>query len=460
MSSIRFLTIRPHAVAGSFYPAGTMALADTVDRLLERFGQECPGRMSKALLVPHAGYAYSGATAAAAYAELRQRSAQITRVVLLGPAHHVALLGLALPDVQAFSTPLGLVEIDQEALQGLAGLPQVVRSASAHAREHALEVQLPFLQRLLGSFRLLPFAVGQASDVQIAEVLERLWGGPETLIVISSDLSHYHPYGRAAQIDHETVRRILLGVPLYSMEQACGAVAINGMLLAARRRRLQPFLIHQCNSGDTAGERGRVVGYAAISFRESVPADEPQGHADRGRILLSIARSAISTALGRHETGDESAAWLREPGAAFVTLQRQGRLRGCIGSLEPHRRLLDDIKANAVAAATLDRRFPPVTIEELAELEVEVSLLSPKQPISFTSEQDLIGQLEAGLDGLILEFRHHRGTFLPQVWQELPDPRRFLAQLKRKAGLPADFWSSDLRMYRYRVEKWSEANLS
>jgi AmmeMemoRadiSam system protein B len=222
----------------------------------------------KVLIVPHAGYIYSGPMAARAYAQLAALRDTVRRVVLLGPVHRVPVRGLALPGSAAFATPLGEIEVDQDAVAVLKPLRQVVVSPAAHALEHSLEVQLPFLQSVLDDFKLLPLAVGDAEPHEVAEVLEALWGGPETLIVISSDLSHYLPYAAARDIDGQTVERILaLDGPL-SHEQACGGTPINGLLIAARRRHLQPQLLGLCNSGDTAGDRQLVVGYAAITFTE------------------------------------------------------------------------------------------------------------------------------------------------------------------------------------------------
>ena len=451
-------TVRHPAVAGSFYPATKETLARDVSEMLSQGIEPAENRpCPKAIIVPHAGYIYSGNTAAAGYALLRPYASTIKRVILLGPVHHVPVQGLALPDVQTFATPLGSIEIDQDAIRSLDGMPQISVNGAAHQPEHSLEVQLPFLQSILGSFKLVPLAVGTASNGQVAEVLNRLWGGPETIIIISSDLSHYQSYERAVQIDRETVQRILSGVPLYTYEQACGATPINGMLLAARQHGLRPHLVRQCNSGDSAGDRKHVVGYASIIFTESTSDTGSSGDAEsHGKILLSIARAAISTALGLPSAVDESADWLKEPGAVFVTLHKQGMLRGCIGSFEPFRPLLLDIKANAQAAALRDRRFKPLTLAELPELQIEVSLLTRKQPIAFTSEVDALGQLQGGVDGLILEYNQHKSIFLPQVWEELPDPRQFMAHLKQKAGLPQDFWSESINLYRYHVQKWSE----
>lgn len=264
-------TIRQPAVAGAFYPGQTGPLASTVASLLAAARAEAPGATMpppKVLIVPHAGYIYSGLMAARAYVQLEPVRDTIRRVVLLGPVHRVPVRGLALPGSEAFATPLGEIDIDQEALTALKPLRQVVVSAAAHALEHSLEVQLPFLQSVLGPFKLLPLAVGDASPGEVAQVLDTLWGGPETLIVISSDLSHYLPYRAAQNIDSETVERILTLKGPLAHEQACGGTPISGLLIAARRRHLQPQLLGLCNSGDTAGDKQRVVGYAAISFTE------------------------------------------------------------------------------------------------------------------------------------------------------------------------------------------------
>ncbi|HUO54415.1 MAG TPA: AmmeMemoRadiSam system protein B [Rhodoblastus sp.] len=260
--------IREPAVAGLFYPAESAALRQAVGAFLRAPEAPAMAGRPKALIAPHAGYIYSGAVAGAAFAQLGPFAATIRRVVLLGPAHRVRLRGLALPEAERFATPLGEVAVDPEAVSALADLPQVSVNGAAHALEHALEVQLPFLQSALESFALVPLAVGDARAEEIAEVLDLLWGGSETLIVVSSDLSHYLSYEAAQRADAETLSRILDGRLLDSFEQACGALPINGLLLAARRHGLIPKLVARCNSGDTGGDRQKVVGYAAIEFLE------------------------------------------------------------------------------------------------------------------------------------------------------------------------------------------------
>jgi MEMO1 family protein len=344
------------------------------------------------------------------------------------------------------------VPVDRAALGAVRSLPQVVASDLAHLHEHALEVQLPFLQRQLGEFALAPFAVGDASVAEVAEVLERLWGGPETLIVISTDLSHYHPYARAQAIDRATLTRIAGFATDIDHDEACGATPLNGFLSAARARRLGIELLAACNSGDTAGGKGQVVGYSSFALYES---GTQVSLAEAGTALLGIARAAIEAKLfGAARTVD--APWLRQAGATFVTLTREGDLRGCIGSLEAARTLGADVAENAIAAAFRDPRFPPMTAAEWPGVRVEVSLLSAPKPLRFADEEDLLVQLRPGEDGVILEYEGRRATYLPQVWETISDKRQFLRELARKAGLADSVRLARCRIYRYRVTKWSE----
>ena len=260
-------SVRPPAVAGMFYSEHADSLSHDIQRFLAQ--AETPTSDSpKAIIAPHAGYVYSGPIAAQAYAQLRAARGRVQRVILLGPCHRVPVRGLALPDAAAFLTPLGRVPVDREAVDSIAALPQVVHSPAAHAMEHSLEVQLPFLQAVLGEFKVVPLVVGWTTAEDVAEVLERLWGGPETLIVISSDLSHYHHYEEAQAMDRETCSAILHLDPQIDHEHACGATPVAGFLLAAKAHGLEAELLDLRNSGDTAGDRSQVVGYAAFAFRE------------------------------------------------------------------------------------------------------------------------------------------------------------------------------------------------
>jgi AmmeMemoRadiSam system protein B/AmmeMemoRadiSam system protein A len=445
--------VRPAAVAGVFYPGNAPQLAAEVGELLDGVDISGP-RLAypKALVVPHAGYLYSGAIAAHAYDELAAARGLVKRVVLLGPSHYVAGRGLALPEADVLETPLGRIPVDATAVQALADLPQVVRSAAAHAQEHSLEVQLPFLQKQLGEFSLLPLAVGAATDAEVAQVLERLWGGPETLIVVSTDLSHDLAYDEARRIDGATLERIQGRATDISHEEACGATALNGLLGLCRAKGLDVRLLAACNSGDTAGGKERVVGYSAFAVREDgeVPLDQA------GRVLRTIAKGSIANGLGLSSVPVKRnhLPWLLLPGATFVTLTVDGQLRGCVGSLSATRPLGQDVATNARAAAFEDQRFPKLTRGEFPRCAIEVSLLSAPKPIHFADEEDLLAQIRAGEDGLILERDGQRAAFLPQVWEDLPEKRPFLDALLEKAGLPQDTRLASCKLWRYRVARF------
>ena len=260
---------RPAAVAGAFYPGDPSMLALEVEGCLRGAAPPPAGqRPPKAIIAPHAGYIYSGPVAASAYARVAPLRGKITRVVLAGPAHRVPVRGAAVPQAGAFATPLGDIRLDEEALARLRRLPFVETSDRAHALEHSLEVHLPFLQAVLGEFRLVPVVVGGATPEEMAELLAEVWGGDETLIVVSSDLSHFLPYGEARDRDRGTADAILALSARLDPEDACGAAPVNGLLELARRRGLEVELLDLRNSGDTAGGRSQVVGYGAFAFRE------------------------------------------------------------------------------------------------------------------------------------------------------------------------------------------------
>lgn len=259
--------IHPAAVAGAFYPGEAEHLADEVDRLLAAAPPAPTGACPRALIVPHAAYDYSGPIAAAGFARLAPGRGRLRRVILVGPAHRAFVHGLALPDADALATPLGPVPIDREAVRRLDVFRQVQISTKAHAREHSIEVQLPFLQRLLPGVPVVPLAVGEATPAEVAEVLEFLWDGPETAVVVSSDLSHYLGHEAARRVDRATADRILrLDVDPVDHDEACGATPVNGLVLAARHLGLAPELVALGSSGDGTFADGPVVGYGAFAF--------------------------------------------------------------------------------------------------------------------------------------------------------------------------------------------------
>jgi len=460
---------RPAAVAGQFYASDPQELRAQIRGWLGCAAQPAIGSSPKLLIVPHAGYSYSGAIAAKAYELLASCRPRIRRVILLGPAHRVAVKGIAIPTADAFDTPLGVVPLDRVALNLNADLPQVIANDLAHLHEHALEVQLPFLQEGLENFSLVPLVVGFATPDEVAEVLERLWGGEETLIVISTDLSHFLSYEQAVKRDQRTLQKLMSLDAAIVPEEACGATPVNGALKAAARHGLKAELLARCNSGDVTGDHARVVGYAALAFwsdsrlgiKDFTPGQESaEVDADSevlGRALLARARNVIARRLGYPLLEEPHHPDLHLPGASFVTLHHEGRLRGCIGRLEAGDHTLEmDVRDNALRAAFQDPRFKPVSNHEWPHINLEVSLLESPQALKFESEHHALAQLTAGLDGVIFSWRHHQSTFLPQVWEQLPTVGAFMAALKRKAGLPESFWADDVQLACYRVRVFRE----
>jgi AmmeMemoRadiSam system protein B/AmmeMemoRadiSam system protein A len=454
--------VRPPAVAGTFYPRSPAALRDDVARLL-RAAEVRVARRPKALVVPHAGYVYSGAVAAAAYAQLRAPGPPVERVVLVGPAHHVAVAGLALPAASRLLTPLGEVPVDEALAARALRLPQVRRSAAVHALEHSLEVQLPFLQEALPAFTVVPLAVGLASAEDVAGVLAALWGGDETLLVISTDLSHFLDDRAARTIDGQTARQVLALDATIDGEQACGRTGLCGFLLEARRHHLAGQLLELRNSGQTSGDLDSVVGYGAFAFgpapagpgRQAAEAPEA-GHRHRAAILTGLARGAIASLFGGPEPRrPDGEPWLAERRACFVSLHQAGELRGCIGATEPRASLYEELVHCARGAAVEDPRFEPLQAAELPGLDIEVSVLTPLEPLEADSEEALLQALRPGRDGLMLEAAGRRAIFIPAMWEQLPDPAEFIGHLRRKAGLPQR-WLPDTRLHRFTAERYQE----
>ncbi len=475
-------SIRQAAVAGQFYPGNASELSATVQRYLAGAAGKA-GPVPKAIIAPHAGYVYSGAVAASAYARIRPAAGRITRVVLLGPCHRVAVRGLALSSAEAFATPLGDVPLDGELAKRILDMPQVQIFDPTHAQEHCLEVHLPFLQEILGDFTLLPLVVGEATPDEVADVLEAVWGGPETLIVVSSDLSHYENYETAQLMDGATCEAIEnLDPARIRPHGACGRIPVGGLLALAKRRGLAVSTVDLRNSGDTAGPNDRVVGYGSWVFVESNPAasgtertqplrKEADVFAEKtrqllerhGETLLHLAAASIEFGLrqGRPMPVEVSdyAPELGENGASFVTLKRSGKLRGCIGTSMAVQPLVRDVSDHAFAAAFRDHRFPPLSREELAGLSLSLSVLSAPSPLTFRDEKDLLGQLRPQIDGLIIEDGGHRALFLPTVWETLADAETFLGHLKVKAGLSAGHWSEHFKAWRFVAEEISGDDL-
>jgi len=444
----------------------------------------------KALIVPHAGYRFSGEIAARGWSLLARRRGEIRRVVLFGPAHRMAFEGMAVLAVTRWQTPLGRLATDADAMAAALRCPDVQAIDAPFLREHSLEVQLPFVQRALGDVAVLPVLVGRAQPASVARLMDALWGGPETAIVVSSDLSHFHDHDTARALDAGTTAMIERAAPeRIGSREACGHLAVRALIGHARLRDLRITALDVRSSGDTIGERSRVVGYGTYAFEYAHAARLPE--AVRAR-LIGTARAAlheapaggaggvaadrsgaplgasaadvtgaadrsgaptpVDAAGGGPALAPADAALLRAQRNTFVTLEIDGRLRGCIGSLRPHRPLLEDVAVNARKAAYADPRFAPLAPDEIDRLQVSVSVLSHPRPIPADSEARLIEQLRPDVDGLILADGERSALFLPSVWRSLPDARLFVRQLRRKAGLPEQGWTPTMRAMRFGAE--------
>jgi MEMO1 family protein len=458
--------VRPSAVAGSFYPADPKELAALVDGYLARAAQ--PPLDAVALVAPHAGYQYSGQVAAYAFASLKGR--KVDRVVLIAPSHYEAFGFSSVYDGSAYTTPLGQVPVDRAFAAKLASGSRLIRlsavghTPSADKPEHSVEVELPFLQRTLGQFQLVPIVMGDQSYEAcraLGIALARLVQGTNTLIVVSSDLSHYHTYDDAVKLDRKAMNALQEWDYLSMARnfesrvwEACGGGPIVAAMIAAERLGAsRATVLKQANSGDVTGDKSRVVGYGAVAITKS------SGRADAGQApfslerqekdeLLRIARQSVETAVKERRVVEAPAprsAALNQERGAFVTLKKGGELRGCVGYVAPIKPLYITVRDVARFAALQDTRFSPVTAAELPALEYEISVLSPMRRVMDPKE------IKVGEHGLLIRKGNSEGVLLPQVpVEERWDRATFLEQICRKAGLSPRAWQdADADLFRF-----------
>jgi AmmeMemoRadiSam system protein B/AmmeMemoRadiSam system protein A len=456
-------------VAGGFYPKDADELRGMIRAYLDKAkksGKKVEGDLL-GIIVPHAGYPYSGPIAAHAFQLLEGR--KYKRVVVLGPAHRHGHSVPALLDAGAYRTPLGDMPIDREGVKQLAATGAAQIDDSKFRGEHALEVELPFLQVTLSGFEIVPIMIGgsdPAAMSKLAKAIKKVFPGPDTLVVASTDMSHDYPYDVAVAMDRNGLRLIKAmdpdglhkayvayrragsgikvgkdGRPEPDCTQLCGMGPVLTLLyLAKEHGGAKAVVLDRRNSGDIVGnKKSRIVGYASVAVameKERAAAEEEDflDH-DEKQALLKIARETLVAYLEKKEKKDFSPASkkLKEPGAAFVTLKNHGRLRGCIGYMEPIEPLWEMIRNRAIDAATRDSRFRPVTKEELKDISIEISVLSPRMVV-----KDPLKEIKIGRDGVWLELGRNRGVFLPQVpvEQNWTTVEEYLDNLCRKAHVP------------------------
>lgn len=459
---------RAPQVAGKFYPADPTELRTLITSLLEQHpAPEASAQKPRLLISPHAGYPYSGLVAARAFREVQHR--RYDGVVVVGFTHRGQFDGTSVDDRESYQTPLGLVPVDLDAVAFLKTQPTLHHLEEAHTGgEHSLEVMLPFLQAALGDFELVPLLMGSQSrsDAEVlAEALAKLAARGDYLFVFSTDLSHYHPYEDAVHRDTVTVNAVLVetaeavhGLFAHGALEACGRGPITAALFLAQRmgypeRRL---LLYK-NSGDTAGDKSRVVGYASIGMypRDSLPPEDVVSR-EAGMAMVRAARQTLEAKLSPSSAAAPVALdqypELSQPREMFVTLRKHGQLRGCIGRIQndeiPMAALLPTV---ALDSALRDRRFSPLAPEELDAITIEVSVLSPLKPVRSAEE------IAAGRDGVVLRKDGRSGVFLPQVWHETGWTRvEFLQELaSQKAGLSPDAWQ-DAQLFTFQDQVFEE----
>jgi MEMO1 family protein len=489
------------AVAGMFYPKSAEELGKQVDKLLAE-AKDAGIEDLRGLVCPHAGYEYSGKTAAIGYRQLQGRT--FSTVIVMGPSHTTDFKKAAIPDAGMVETPLGKIPISAKSaelgrLAPFAVDPKcdVRRPAwwqlapkelpafgheTPHTWEHSVEVQLPFLQRTLKNFEIVPVVFGQVDPEDAARSLMKVLDD-NTLVVASSDLTHYLPYDVARTLDSTCVQAICsLNVDWFEEEDAgvarygglaCGKMPILTLMHVARQKGWKTRLLDYRNSGDTTGDKSRgVVGYAAVAFyapKDAGPTEKPATGQDEfparsRKLLLDLARKAVRAAANGENPPEPEAKELPEglaqPRACFVTLKKDQQLRGCIGSVFPREPLYRAVLSAGRSAAVEDHRFPPVKPDELKQIDIEVSVLTLPHRLKFASPDDLLEKLRPRVDGVVLRVGQQQGLFLPQVWEQLPDKQEFLGRLAaEKAGLEATAWKrSDAKVLVFQVEAFKESD--
>jgi len=470
--------VRQAGVAGGFYPADPKALSAMIDDLLAHATPPPVHDPILAVVAPHAGYQFSGPVAAYTYAQLKGR--KFSRVVVIAPTHYVPFDFTSIYDGDAYATPLGTVQVDKAFARQLVKLsPTIQLSGMGHditsaGAEHSIEVQLPWLQRVLGDFQLVPIVMGDQSyessralGVALAALIQDKKTVGSTLILASSDLSHFHTYDEAVTIDHKTLGA-LAAWDYFSMSrnfqtrvwEACGGAPIMAAMIAAERMGAnQAQVLKYANSGDTSGDRSRVVGYSADVFVKAPTGkavETPFSLSDRDKNeLLALARKSVEQAVEQrkqYEPGATASEALNQDRGAFVTLNEAGELRGCIGYTSATKPLYLTVRDTATLAAVRDPRFPPVSASELPRLEYQISVLSPLRRVMD------VQQIKVGQDGLLMKNGDHEGLLLPQVPVEQNwNRQKFLEETCRKAGMSSTCWQdADTDIFRFTAVVFGE----
>ena len=443
--------VKEPALAGTFYTSNKEDLSDQ----MEYFATESKNYYNtptRAVIVPHAGLVFSGRVA---YEGINQLDKKIKNLFIIAPSHKVAFDGIAVTSYDALKTPIGKSKINREITQALIEKYSAKVNDETVESEHSLEVELPIIQSVFKGIKIIPIMVGKDSPAVIDQIISEYYPDEKNGFIISSDLSHFLTDEEAKKMDMETAKMIESGdIREFRYEQACGAIGIAGLVSFANKNNYSLIRIDMTNSSEASEDKSRVVGYGSWFLYEGSKLDYIEKNYKK--LLPQLCKIVLKSAFDKGQVTIQYPQILDEEGACFVTLEKDGMLRGCIGSIVAHRPLITDLVENTRNAAFNDKRFNPVTAEEVDGLKVNVSILTPAYKIDFENEEDLLNKITPNKDGIIIIDGEHQGVYLPSVWEELPDKKEFLNSLKEKAGLEKDYWSNELKAYRFETIYFKE----
>ena len=468
--------VRPPVWEGKFYPDHPAELQKSIREFIpeqEKIKQDIPQNKSlRALILPHAGYPYSGPTAAHSCPVLDNHT--FSKVVIMGPDHRVGFKNASISDTEYYKTPLGKVKLHHLSRQLLQKHSLYNYIAASDRKEHSVEVILPFLQHTLQDFSIIPIVTASGEPDDYIRTLDPVLD-QSTLLIASSDLSHYLPYSRAQKRDRNTlemIKNLDTEKIKNSKNRACGKLPISVILEMAKDKDWEPVVLDYSNSGDTAGPKDKVVGYSAVAFFQNSSTEKAADNKntsfltrEQGKALLRLARRSIQKELDSVEVEPLperlqkvlQSRKLQKNRGTFVTLNQDSSLRGCMGNISAGNSILEGIEQNAVKAAFRDPRFPELSAAELPKTRIKISILSKPKPLDYNSPKQLLQRLQKEKPGVILQKGYSRATYLPQVWEKLPDPQTFLTRLCQKAGLSKQAWKEeDIGILTYRAQYFEE----
>lgn len=440
------MKIKPPAAAGKFY-------TDNEKKLLEHLNEFEKNNLhdyeykTRAVIVPHAGYIYSGQLASCGFQYIDKN---VKNVFIIAPSHYVIVRDASLSSFDKWATPLGEISLNQEINRELTEKFGCEFQDEAFVDEHSAEVQVPFIQKYLPNVKIIPILTTKSATV--TKIIAHYWSNPENAFVISSDLSHFLPSSEARKVDSITAEMIeTKNIEELTTKHACGAFGIGGIVKFAKMKNYSLILVGLHNSGDVTGDNSRVVGYGSWILYEGTKNEFIKKYFSP--YIIDVCKKSILAGFEKQSPKlDNIPAVFLETGACFVTLEKHENLRGCIGSIIAHRPLIDDLVKNAQNSAFFDSRFQPLKKEEFDELDIDISLLSEPEKMEFENETDLLTQIRKDIDGLIIKERGYQAVYLPSVWEQLPEKELFLDSLKIKAGLPPKYFSSTFEAYRFTTE--------